>query len=249
MECASEPAGYVPVTMIVYVPAGVPPLPVLVLLPPHATWKVRPTTIRQASTAATSVAFPAPGSERRRAPIGINPISGRQSAYNSPELPGWSAPLGPVVVTVSVAGVPGAAELGAMLHAGASTGAGATEHVSATEPLNPPCALKVNVELAAAPGLRLLGLRGETDNEKSGGSRLKVAKTTSSAVPEVTLHEPVPEQGPFQPAKVEFEAAVAVSDTAAPGARNAEQTGRQLITGGFPTTVPVPVPAAATVTA
>lgn len=54
--CTNEPVEYVPVTVIVYAPAGVPLLPVIVVLPPppQATWKTRPANSMQTKAAVAS---------------------------------------------------------------------------------------------------------------------------------------------------------------------------------------------------
>src|SRR5439155_1528737 len=72
---------------------------------------------------------------------------------------------------------------------------------------------------------------------------VKVAVTVVAAET-VTTHDPVPEQPPpAQPVKVEPAAAVAVSVTAVPLAKLAEQVAPQLIPAGELVTVPLPVPA------
>src|SRR5436190_736268 len=77
--------------------------------------------------------------------------------------------------------------------------------------------------------------------------RLKVAVTVVAAE-SVTVQAPVPEQPPpVQPVKVEPAAAVAVSVTAVPLAKLAEQVAPQLIPAGELVTVPLPVPALETV--
>ena len=64
----------------------------------------------------------------------------------------------------------------------------------------------------------------------------------------VTTHVPVPEQPPpVQPLKVEPAAGVAVSVTAAPLVKLAEQVAPQVIPAGALVTVPLPVPAGVTV--
>jgi hypothetical protein len=74
---------------------------------------------------------------------------------------------------------------------------------------------------------------------------LKVAVTVVAAF-SVTVHVPVPEQGPLQPAKVEPAAGVAVRATTAPVANGAEQLDPQLIPAGALVTVPEPAPPLAT---
>jgi hypothetical protein len=78
---------------------------------------------------------------------------------------------------------------------------------------------------------------------------LNVAVTDVAAVT-VTTQVPVPEHPlPVQPANVEPSAAAAVSVTAVPLAKFAEQVVGQLIPAGALVTVPVPVPAGLTVSA
>jgi len=76
---------------------------------------------------------------------------------------------------------------------------------------------------------------------------VKVAVTVVAAET-VTTHDPVPEHPPpFQPVKVEPVAGVAVSVTALPLAKLAEQVTPQLMPAGELVTVPLPVPAGVTV--
>ena len=60
-------------------------------------------------------------------------------------------------------------------------------------------------------------------------------------------HDPVPEQAPVQPAKVEPVFATAVSCTGVPMLKPAVQVVPQLIPVGLLVTVPIPVPVSATV--
>src|SRR5262245_29350240 len=62
----------------------------------------------------------------------------------------------------------------------------------------------------------------------------------------VTVHGPVPEQAPDQPAKLEPAAGVAVSVTGT-AAKGAEQVEPQLIAFGLEVTVPEPLPVLVTV--
>ncbi len=79
--------------------------------------------------------------------------------------------------------------------------------------------------------------------------RVKVAVTVVAAET-VTTHDPVPEHPlPLQPVKVEPAAGAAVSVTAVPLAKLAEQAAPQVIPAGLLVTVPVPVPALETVRA
>jgi len=78
---------------------------------------------------------------------------------------------------------------------------------------------------------------------------VKVAVTVVAAET-VTTHDPVPEHPlPLQPVKVEPAAGAAVSVTAVPLAKLAEQAAPQVIPAGLLVTVPVPVPALETVRA
>ena len=79
-----------------------------------------------------------------------------------------------------------------------------------------------------------------------GGRREKVAVTEWSALI-VRVQVPVPEQSPDHPAKVLPAAGVAVSVTAVPFAKLAEQFAPQSIPAGLLVTVPVPVPVVITV--
>jgi hypothetical protein len=69
-----------------------------------------------------------------------------------------------------------------------------------------------------------------------------VAVTERSALM-VTVHVPVPEQAPLQPAKVEPASALALNVTELPSANPAEQLAPQLIPAGEDVTVPAPAPA------
>jgi hypothetical protein len=76
---------------------------------------------------------------------------------------------------------------------------------------------------------------------------VKVAVTVVAAE-SVTVHVPVPEHPPpLQPVKVEPAAGAAVSVTAVPLVKVAEQVAPQLMAAGALVTIPVPVPALETV--
>jgi len=78
MECRKEPD--VPVTVMVYVPAGVPLLPpplLLVLTPPQATSKTKPVNNAHASITASLFLVP---SEPKLTPATTNPSNDNQSA-------------------------------------------------------------------------------------------------------------------------------------------------------------------------
>ena len=76
---------------------------------------------------------------------------------------------------------------------------------------------------------------------------MKVAVTVVAAL-RVTVHVPVPEHPPpLQPVKIEPAAGAAVSVTAVPLVKLAEQVAPQVIPAGALVTVPLPVPAGVTV--
>lgn len=58
MVWTNEPVEYVPVTVILYVPCGVPGLPVFGLLPEHAIWKTMPANSIPISHTTLSLLFP-----------------------------------------------------------------------------------------------------------------------------------------------------------------------------------------------
>ena len=88
---------------------------------------------------------------------------------------------------------------------------------------------------------------GTTVNEAVLWIRLKVAVTFSLALSVTTQVGLLPQLPPFQPAKDEFAAAVAVSVTSVPGLKLALQVCPQLMPKGLLATLPVPVPLRATV--
>ena len=77
VECTKDPDEYVPVTLMVYFPVGVPLLPPP-LPPPQATSKTMPADSMQASAVAIAPFFLR--SEPRPIRVATNPISGRQNA-------------------------------------------------------------------------------------------------------------------------------------------------------------------------
>jgi hypothetical protein len=146
-----------------------------------------------------------------------SPTSGRLSPKSNP-LPtgGEAAPAtAGVVRTVRVAEVPGVAGLGPTEHVGARAGAGCTEQVKATDPLNVLSGVTFTVEVDDPPGLTLAGVSAEAETEKS---RSNTDQTTTSAEPVFTWQMPVPVQPPVQPVKIEPAAGVGVSVIAVPGA-------------------------------
>ena len=77
--------------------------------------------------------------------------------------------LGPVVVTFTVTGVPGAADAGVTEHWGASAGFGDTEHVNATVSVNPLTAARFRIADAGDPGETEAGVSVKAGMAKSGG--------------------------------------------------------------------------------
>src|SRR2546425_3479408 len=109
--------------------------------------------------------------ELKLIPASTTPAIGTHSALkNGLALPDDAvcAPVGAVVVIVAVAELPGVIELGLTEHWGACAGDGCTEQVRETVSLKPfaPSALIVAAELC--PGLMGLGVKSDTDTEKSG---------------------------------------------------------------------------------
>ena len=238
MVCTNEPVEYVPVTVIVYAPCGVPLLPVLIgLLLPHAIWKTKPANSIPISHTALSFLFPRLSAEPKPTRVATNPISDRQSAKNTPEpKEDIASGVGAIVLTVSVAGVPGITDPGLIEHVGASAGAGVTAQVSATELKNPfASAATLIVELAEPPALTAAGVSAEAETEKSESN---VAPTVWAELT-VTLHVPVPEHGgATQPTKLPFAGGVAVSVNIVPGLTHVAQLAEQLTP--LPVTVPFP---------
>jgi len=90
-----------------------------------------------------------------------------------------------MVLTVSVAVVPEAIELGLSEHFGDSGDDGCTEQVSAMSPLNPLGVMRT-VEVADAPGLTGFGVSAEVEIEKGAASWNAVPRfeaPPNSAVP------------------------------------------------------------------
>jgi hypothetical protein len=138
----------------------------------------------------------------------------------------------------------GVSEEGLNEHAGASAGAGLTEHVSWTALVNPPTEVILTVEVADCPATIEAGTGPAADAEKSGV--VKVAVTFWSAFM-VTLHALVPEQAPLHPAKVDPFDSVAVSETAVPSSKGHRHVPVHSIPAGLMVTSPEPFPAKVTV--
>jgi hypothetical protein len=108
------------------------------------------------------------------------------------------------VLTVRVAGVPGAIDAWLNEHCGGNCGVGETEQLSETDPPKPFCGSIVTVDVAFCPGLIVSGVKAEDDIEKSAGAGAgaMLAVTVRSEF-RVTTQFPVPEQPPpLQPAKM-----------------------------------------------
>ena len=102
------------------------------------------------------------------------------------------------------------------------------------------------MEVTVAPRARpVCGVKLKASGVESGVT-LKVA-VTLRASDMLTVQEPVPEQAPEKPAKVEPAAAVAVRLTVVPEAKLAEQVVPQSMPAGLLLTEPLPVPLRATV--
>ena len=108
-------------------------------------------------------------------------------------------------------------EPGLTEHVGACAGKGCTEQVNETELLNPPSGVTVTTEVEPCPGAIGFGAGKDAAIEKSGGTVLSKFAVTSWSLSIVTVHDPVPEQGELQPAKLEPASAVALRVTAVPG--------------------------------
>jgi hypothetical protein len=236
-ECCSEPD--VAVTTMVYVPAGVPGLPTFVL-PPQAVWKSAPATSKHANRKRSlCVRFRL----IRLVPPNSMPSTGSHVAYRKREPEGDTAlAIGPVVLTVRTAFAPTSTVAGLTEHVGDSATDDCTEQDSVIDPLNPPVAVVVMVELEALPGLTAAGVRAEAETAKSGrGGRLN---TASRACVELTVHTLLfaVEQLPDQPPKVESVLGLAVSVTVVPTGKAERQSGGQLMPLGLLDTRPVPRP-------
>jgi len=159
-----------------------PPPPLLFEPPPHAVPKTKPANSAHANHPTGSFPFLFL-SDPRPAHV-TTPISGNQSAYHGPEPEGEGRvrAVGPGVLTVRVAGVPGVMEPGLIEHFGANAGEGATEQERDTVPLNAANGLISTVEVDDPPGLTGFGENPEVDREKSG--------VISNTVP--TLEAPTP---------------------------------------------------------
>ena len=85
--------------------------------------------------------------------------------------------VGAVVVIVSVAGVPGAIELGLIEQCGASVDAGESEQARETDPLNPFTAFTFTVEVDDCPGDTGLGVAEEPESVNVGKSATILSST------------------------------------------------------------------------
>src|SRR5437870_7755959 len=96
-------------------------------------------------------------------------------------------------------------------------------------------------DVADWPGPIVAGASADALREKSG-IKLNVAVTAVAALM-VAKHDAVPEQAPLQPRKTDPADAAAVSVTATPVTKLAEQVFPQLIPAGVLETLPLPAPA------
>jgi hypothetical protein len=99
----------------------------------------------------------------------------------------------------------------------------------------------------AGCGLTRLAVTLETVRGVGGGAPAANVAVTLLAASRTTAQPPVPVQAPLQPVKVELVEAVALRPTLVPLGKLALQVAPQLIPLGLEVTVPVPVPALATV--
>ena len=98
-------------------------------------------------------------------------------------MPVLKALVGAVVLTVRVEGVPALTELGLNKQVGASAGAGCTEQEKATEPLNPPYSVTVNVEVAEPPAFTVVGVSPVVETLKPGTLPHFVVESWCSVLP------------------------------------------------------------------
>ena len=132
-------------------------------------------------------------------------------------------------------------------HVGARATDDCTVHDSVIDPLNPPIAVVLIVEVAALPGLTVAGVKAEADTLKSGGGGTKTASTTWVEFTVQTLAFVVvqgckPGRVSDQTPNVEPPAGVAVSVTVVPTGNAEAQSVGQLMPLGLLVTVPVPLP-------
>jgi len=129
---------------------------------------------------------------------------------------------------------------GVTAQVGAWEGAGCTAQPNKTVLLNPPLGLTVTVPVAHWPAATVPGESVDPVKEKSAGT-LKVAVTDLSASM-TKSQEPVLEQAPLQPAKVDPENGTSRTVTRVPRINPAVQLCPQRWKPGEIFTPPVPVP-------
>ena len=116
------------------------------------------------------------------------------------------------------------------------------------DPLNPPVAVVVIVDVATLPGLTVAGENAEAEMVKSGGGGLNTASKTCVELTVQTLAfvvvQPDGEPGsvPDHTPKVEPPLGVAVSVTVVPTGNAEIQSVGQFMPLGLLVTVPVPLP-------
>ena len=86
---------------------------------------------------------------------------------------------------------------------GAYWGEGCTEQVNDTPPLKPPVEFTLTVPVADCPALTVLADNAEAVKEKSGNTAVLNVAVTNWSEFITRVQEPVPEQAPPQPAKLE----------------------------------------------
>ena len=111
------------------------------------------------------------------------------------------------------------------------------------DPLNPPVAVVLMVEVAALPALTAAGAKADAEMVKSGGGRGGL-NTASTTCVEFTAHKLlfVVEQLLDHPPKMELAVDVAVSVTVVPTGNAETQSVGQLMPLGLLVTVPLPLP-------
>ena len=87
------------------------------------------------------------------------------------------AVVGAVVLMVTVAGVPGLTELGAIEHCGANEGSGETEQEREAELLNPFTELTFTVAVDDCPAMTGLGVSEDPDSANMGNSAATLRST------------------------------------------------------------------------
>ena len=151
------------------------------------------------------------------------------------------------MLTVSWEVVPALTLAGLTEHVGARASEDCTVHESVIDPLKPPIAVVVTVEVAEPPGFTDTGVKAEADTLKSGGGGTKTASTiwvefTVQTSAFVVVQGCKPGSVPDQMPNVDPPVGVAVNVTVVPTGNAEMQSVGQLMPLGLLITVPVPVP-------